>query len=145
MALADTTGWLDALAERERRGRPLCASWWLRIAARLLDLGCVALTLSAWTGRSGLGPPWGWNLLTACLLGALDGACGATPGKLLLGLRVVDEESGRPLGVGRGIVRKVLHAVDHYTLIGWLWPLVDRRRQTFADKLAGSVVVRIRR
>ena len=67
---------------------------------------------------------------------------GQTPGKKLLGIRVVDFNTGGPIGFGRGIVRwvaRILSSLPCY--LGYLWMLWDREKQTWHDKLATCVVV----
>lgn len=71
-----------------------------------------------------------------------QGRTGYTVGKSALGIRLISERTGQPLGIGLTIVRFFAHFVD--TLIcylGWLWPLWDAKRQTIGDKIMGSVVV----
>lgn len=73
---------------------------------------------------------------------ARQGQSGQTVGKRAAGLRLVGVHSQRPVGATRSVVRQVLHLADSIpAFLGWLWPLVDRRRQTFADKMASTVVV----
>lgn len=72
----------------------------------------------------------------------------ATPGKLLLGLRVRRWRAGEPLSaavvarrwLGFQGLGQVLGAP--WTLIDCLWPLWDRRRQALHDKVASTCVVR---
>lgn len=74
-------------------------------------------------------------------LGHLDGTTGQTPGKMVMGTRVVKGE-GNIIGSGSGIARKVSHLVDSaICLLGWLLPLVDEKRQTIADKIMTTYVV----
>ena len=71
----------------------------------------------------------GWNLN------------GQTVGGLLVGVRVVRDD-GRRLSFGRAVLRMVGSYISGLALfIGFLWTLLDRRRQGWHDKLAGSVVV----
>ena len=70
------------------------------------------------------------------------GSTGQTLGKKALGIRVIDFNSGGPIGYGRGVIRylgRILSALA--LLIGYLWMLWDREKQTWHDKLATSVVV----
>jgi uncharacterized RDD family membrane protein YckC len=72
------------------------------------------------------------------------GPRGQTPGKQLLGIRVVSFDTGGPIGYGRGFIRMVgryLSAVVIY--IGYLWMLWDPEKQCWHDKLASDVVVPI--
>lgn len=65
---------------------------------------------------------------------------GATPGKLIFGLRVVDE-SGGPIGLERALVRTVQIPL----FLGFVWASFDEQRQGVHDKLAGTYVIDKRR
>ena len=72
------------------------------------------------------------------------GRRGASIGKACLHLTVVDDRQGRPIGVLLTIVRSLAHVLDAIPFyLGYLWPLVDGRRQTFADKVMGTVVLHL--
>jgi len=73
-------------------------------------------------------------------MGYLDGVSGQTPGKAMQGIRLVDGK-GSLIGAGAGIGRKFLHILDAICFIGFLLPIVDAQRQTFADKLMTTYVV----
>ena len=67
---------------------------------------------------------------------------GATPGKLAVGVRIVDARTGGTPGTGRLVLRLlcyVLSAVPLY--LGFLWIAVDRRKQGWHDKIAGTLVI----
>ncbi|MEV4561559.1 RDD family protein [Kitasatospora sp. NPDC049285] len=71
------------------------------------------------------------------------GTTGQTPGKKLLNIRLVREADGQPIGFGMAFVRHLCHALDSFACcIGYLWPLWDAKRQTFADKVMNTVVVK---
>ena len=73
----------------------------------------------------------------------LDGETGAHPGKRLMGLKTVNAQTGQTIGGGMGIVRYFAHILDSITcLIGYLFPLWDAQRQTFADKVMTTVVLK---
>jgi uncharacterized RDD family membrane protein YckC len=75
------------------------------------------------------------------LLGYLDGLTGQTPGKAIMGTRLVNA-SGQLIGTGAGIGRKFLHILDSIVCgLGYLLPLVDAKRQTIADKVMTTFVV----
>jgi uncharacterized RDD family membrane protein YckC len=147
------------------------ASWISRVAAYLIDalLGAVA-GLPLWIGygilvantttttdangaktahlHSGGGAAilivfglvtsaafWIWNV---CIK---QGRTGATIGKGVLAIRLLGY-SGQPIGAGLSFVRQLAHFLDSLACyIGWLWPLWDARKQTFADKIMSTVVV----
>ena len=69
------------------------------------------------------------------------GTTGQTPGKRLLGLRVV-QETGEPIGLGTAFLRWVGYIVSALPmLMGFLWAGADRRKQGWHDKIAGTVVI----
>lgn len=70
---------------------------------------------------------------------------GQTAGKLLLGLRVVRADGG-PVGGGQALFRETLGrlAAGFLLGLGYLWVLADPQGQGWHDKLAGTVVVRVR-
>ena len=72
-------------------------------------------------------------------------ALGRTPGKLVAGIQVVDEE-GEPLEIAAQVLRLVGYAASVVTLgFGWmLWLLIPSKR-TLHDLLSGSRVVRAAR
>lgn len=131
------------------------ASWGQRVGAYLLD-AVIALVLLIGVFIVGaivgaVVDALGALILVLGYLGVvaynvyiqyLAGSTGQTPGKKIVGLKVVGEGTGQPIGGGAGIGRMFLHILDSLACyIGWLFPLWDARRQTFADKVMKSVVV----
>ncbi|MBW8799302.1 MAG: RDD family protein [Streptomyces sp.] len=73
----------------------------------------------------------------------MEGRTGQTIGKKALGIRLVKEATGQPIGVGMAFVRRIAHILDSLACyLGWLWPAWDAKRQTFADKVCGTIVIR---
>ncbi|MEO8311025.1 MAG: RDD family protein [Caldimonas sp.] len=67
----------------------------------------------------------------------------ATPGKMLVSLRVVDAKTGATLSPGQAIGRYLAYYVSTIPLcLGFFWVAFDRRKQGWHDKLAGTVVIR---
>lgn len=65
-----------------------------------------------------------------------------TPGKLLLGMRIVDARDGGPLRLWQVLARLLGYALSALPLgLGFIWMLRDKRRQGWHDKLARTVVV----
>ncbi len=99
-------------------------------------------------------------LLAATYTTYWNGRRGQTPGKAAVALRVTEQFRGEPIGFGRAFVRalpsllglwvaiSVLRNFQAWPLlvllvpviVNMMWPLRDRNRQTWFDKLAGSVV-----
>lgn len=73
----------------------------------------------------------------------LEGEKGATLGKRVLGMRVVDVEADTVIGWKRDLVRRLMflpEAIPFY--LGYLWMFRDKHRQAWHDKVARSLVVR---
>jgi len=67
---------------------------------------------------------------------------GQTVGKRALGIRVVDLDGGGSIGYMRALFRylgRILSTIVF--LLGYFWMLWDPEKQTWHDKIAGSVVV----
>jgi uncharacterized RDD family membrane protein YckC len=70
------------------------------------------------------------------------GPSGQTPGKKIVNIRVIDFNSGGPIGYGRALGRyfaRILSGLPCY--LGYFWMLWDREKQTWHDKLVTCVVV----
>lgn len=143
------------------------ANWLLRVAATLIDGvlaglcmipfyigqaagsttttnpdGTTTTTVSGgWAALIALGPILAiaftiWNLWR-------QGKTGQTYGKSVVGTTLLRERTGSPVGGWLSIGRQILHIIDGIPCyIGYLWPLWDSKRQTFADKIVGTVVVK---
>lgn len=72
-----------------------------------------------------------------------QGATGQSVGKGVIGTTLIGEATGRPIGAGLAFVRQIAHIVDGICFIGYLWPLWDSKRQTFADKIMKTIVVEV--
>jgi uncharacterized RDD family membrane protein YckC len=71
------------------------------------------------------------------------GQTGQSVGKSALNSRLIDERTGQPIGGGMAFVRDIAHIVDAIICyVGFLFPLWDSKRQTLADKILHTVVVR---
>ncbi|MDR3664189.1 MAG: RDD family protein [Mycobacterium sp.] len=81
-------------------------------------------------------------LFTVWNHGYLQGISGSSLGKRVLHFQVVDDETGLPIGFGRSVARQLAHLIDAITVfVGYLFPLWDPKRQTFADKIMSTVCV----
>ena len=81
---------------------------------------------------------WVWNR-------GMKGGQGQTIGRKMAGVSLVDAQ-GQPLGTGKALLRDVAHIVDSIICglpIGWLAPLWDAKRQTWADKILNTYVVTV--
>lgn len=67
---------------------------------------------------------------------------GATPGKMAISARIVDAKTGGRPSTARLVVRYFAYIVSTLPLfLGFIWIGIDKRKQAFHDKIAGTVVV----
>lgn len=77
-----------------------------------------------------------WNMIIK------QGNTGQSIGKAKVGIKLISEQTGQPLGPLMTFVRMLVHVVDQIPcFIGFFWPLWDPKRQTFADKILNTVVI----
>jgi uncharacterized RDD family membrane protein YckC len=136
-------------------GPPL-ASWGQRVAAYLVDslIACaivgVGIIIGAVLGTQS--EALGVFMTIITVLAAVgfvvwnlvrQGQTGQTLGKGMLAIRLVRLDGQTSPGVGLSIGRHLLHMFIDGALcgLGYLWPLWDEKRQTFADKIVDTVVV----
>src|SRR4249919_1355701 len=68
---------------------------------------------------------------------------GQTPGKRVMGARIVDAETGGPVSTKQAIIRYLGYYVSMLGLfIGFFWVGFDPKKQGWHDHIAGTVVVR---
>ena len=71
-----------------------------------------------------------------------QGRTGYSIGKGVMGIKLIKFDTGQPIGAGMSFLRQIVHIVDSLPCyIGYLWPLWDSKRQTFADKILSTVVI----
>jgi uncharacterized RDD family membrane protein YckC len=152
-------------------GGPTYAGFWIRFAARIVDtfivgipLVIVFFILASAAGGLAAGTSNGsqsqQNAAAAAFGGIFIlfylialvlsiaywvyfwGTTGSTFGMRLFHLRVVDANTGGPIGIGRAIVRWLMTIVNSWACyIGWIWVAFDSRKQGWHDKVANSVVL----
>jgi uncharacterized RDD family membrane protein YckC len=82
------------------------------------------------------------HLLSAAVTLAMWRRFGATPGKFLMGCRVVDAASLGSLSWAQTLLRYVGYLASILPLgLGFVWVAFDKRKQGFHDKLARTVVI----
>lgn len=69
----------------------------------------------------------------------------ATPGKMALGIKIVDAETFEKVSNGRLVIRYLGYYPSMLVLLlGFFWVAWDKRKQGWHDKLARTVVIRDR-
>ncbi len=125
------------------------AGFWRRFAAALVDgilVGIVANVVDRLVGTNisgGTGAAW---IISLVYFTFMHGRTGQTLGDAALGIRVVDvrDAAGEPIGYGRALLRWFVSIFSVLVfLLGYLWMLWDRDRQTWHDKAAGSLPIRV--
>jgi uncharacterized RDD family membrane protein YckC len=120
------------------------AGWGKRVGASLLDFGIPAvIALIGFKISIALGlilylVDIVWSFYNVFQ----GGKNGSRWGQKIVGIRMLKEATGQPLGGGLAIARVFVHIIDGIPCyIGYLWPLWDSKKQTFADKIMSTVVV----
>jgi Mce-associated membrane protein len=135
------------------------APWYVRAVALAIDVGpaiAVVATMALVALMVPLRSTWWWllvavaiavGLLTVVNRWVLPALTGWSLGRALSGITVAraDEGDGEvAVGLGRTLLRDVAHLLDTASMmVGWLWPLWDSRRRTFADLLLHTEVRRV--
>ena len=128
----------------------MIASPWRRLVASLVDgliLVPVTLLLMALAGVDWMNTTFLRDLLFNWLPSwayyvAFTALYGATPGKMLLGIRVVKAD-GRPVDWLTAFMREVVgKTLSTLALsVGYLWAFFHPKRQTWHDLIADTLVV----
>ena len=89
-------------------------------------------------------PTLGFFLLAMAYYIVLEGYLGQTPGKMLLGIKVVREDTGGVPGVRAAAIRSVLRIVDGLFsyLVAFIAVLASSKNQRLGDMAAHTLVVR---
>ena len=130
--------------------------FWVRVVVQIID-GIITSILFFWL----LGMiVFGLDPLSPAGMGGASGALAqyilpafyavgfwiwiqATPGKMALGLVVVDANTGQPASTGKYIIRYIGYFISAFVLLlGFIWVAFSPRKQGWHDMIAGTVVVR---
>jgi uncharacterized RDD family membrane protein YckC len=128
--------------------------FWARLAASLIDtLILIVLLVPIMLWAYGYGyllkmGTGGWlDILVTWVLPAILVLLfwrfrSATPGKMLIGARIVDADTGEPPATRNLVIRYFAYLLSMLPLmLGFVWVAIDPRKQAFHDKLANTVVI----
>jgi len=69
----------------------------------------------------------------------------ATPGKMLIRTKILDEKTMQPASLGKSVIRYIGYYVSVLPLfLGFFWAAWDKKKQCWHDKMAGTVVVKVK-
>jgi Mce-associated membrane protein len=133
----------DALAPWHFRAGAFAVDLFPAIAA-LTTLALVSFAVPArgawwWSCMSAIGVVILVMLVNRLLLPTITGW---SLGRALFGIAVVGRD-GAAIGPWTLLLRDLAHLLDTASVVGWLWPLWDSRRRTFADLLLRTEVRRV--
>jgi len=147
------------MAEDATQRAPQYVGFWRRLAASLIDIiiliAIIAPIELAVFGRSYPalameGKTLGVDIWIQVILPLVAAILlwryrSATPGLMLMSAKIVDARSLAPASMGKLVVRAIVLLVMWVLivpLIGVLWIAIDKRKQGWHDKLAGTVVIK---
>ncbi|HXG46349.1 MAG TPA: RDD family protein, partial [Methylomirabilota bacterium] len=111
--------------------------FWARFLATLLDFALVATVVTLLGARRAFLPVWVIYHM------ALWAWRGTTLGGIVLGLKIVRTD-GSPLNAAVAIVRALAAFFSALVLfLGFFWAGWSRERQSWHDRIAGTLVVRM--
>jgi uncharacterized RDD family membrane protein YckC len=143
------------------------ANWGRRVRARLIDQAPTYVGLIIFIGgylvwvvelaQSGALTPHFEGAAVAMIIGLsvmlaslpwvaynrwmIAGRTGQSLGKRVTKIRLIGEETMAPVGTLNAFVRDLVHILDGLTVVGYLWPRWDDKKQTFGDKIMKTVVI----
>lgn len=146
----DTDTETSTVSRSDADGRLVLASWASRAAALAVDILPAAAVLAT-TALVAMSVPlhgvWWWVCVAIGAMTILWAAynrlvmpatSGQSLGRAVVGITLVRNHEAAP-GVWLLLLRDLAHLVDTVAgFAGWLWPLWDSRRRTFADMLLGT-------
>ena len=132
------------------------AGFWIRVAATLIDVVVILIVCGVPVTFIYGAEYWAndqlvkgfWDLFFSYVLPFIATIWFwlrflGTPGKMALRLKIVDAKTGEKMSLGQSVGRYFAYipAVLPF-LLGLIWVGIDKRKQGWHDKLAGTVVIR---
>lgn len=132
------------------------AGFWIRFGAMLIDLVVMIIVLyipltmiygeEYWIGEQFI---YGfWDVILGYIVPIIVTIWfwlrySGTPGKMATKLRIVDAATGNKMTTGQAIGRYFAYTIAILPLcLGLIWVGIDKKKQGWHDKLAGTVVIR---
>ncbi len=99
-----------------------------------LTAGLVPMIIGGVIMLAGLG----WQIYNRWITA---GRTGQSLGKRVTKIMLISDESNAPIGALNAFLRDLVHILDGFAYIGYLWPLWDEKKQTFSDKIMKTIVI----
>jgi uncharacterized RDD family membrane protein YckC len=132
------------------------AGFWIRFGAMLIDLVVMIIVLyipltmiygeEYWIGEQFI---YGfWDVILGYIVPIVVTIWfwlrySGTPGKMATKLRIVDAATGNKMTTGQSVFRFFAYTIAILPLcLGLIWVGIDKKKQGWHDKLAGTVVIR---
>lgn len=106
--------------------------------------GVVAIALGGFASSHASGTQYLWSLILGfCYYTYFEGSTGATPGKMLCGLKVIKTD-GTPCDISAAALRTACRIIDGLVvyLVAAILVWTSDRNQRLGDKMANTLVVR---
>jgi uncharacterized RDD family membrane protein YckC len=132
--------------------------FWARVLASLIDTILLGIVLAPFGRHVQIGGDmmygygslmeiytsnWVSNVLAAVVIIAFWSMKSATPGKMVIGAKIVDAKTGAAPSLSQHVIRYLGYYLSMIPLfLGFIWVAFDSKKQGWHDKLAGTVVVR---
>jgi len=135
---------------------PVYAGFWIRVGAAIIDTILIMIVilpvlitiygLAYFDSTQIIAGAWDFvisYIVPAVIVITFWIYVSATPGKMLLNIKIVDAKTGEQPSKGQFIGRYLGYYVSMIPLfLGIIWVGFDKRKQGWHDKLSGTVVVK---
>jgi uncharacterized RDD family membrane protein YckC len=120
------------------------AGFWRRFAGLIIDAIILGIVDGILRSILGYGASFGLGFVVSAVYFTLmmGSARGQSVGQMALGIRVIDFNTGGPIGYGRAFIRWIVSYISFVVIfLGYFWMLWDKEKQCWHDKAANDVVV----
>ena len=143
----------DSKQQPTAKGGYVYAGFFRRLAALLLDFLIVVIVLTSFSivlngGSDGSFSLYG--LISVVFWWGYPmyfiGVKGQTPGKMALSVKVITKDGGQVPGYMKAFLREIVGKFVSSLIfgLGFFWMIWDKDKQTWHDKIAGTVVIKIK-
>jgi uncharacterized RDD family membrane protein YckC len=127
------------------------AGFWRRLGGIIIDAIIVGVisgiidVIARAVNAEGTGVQAGVGLIVGLLYYIWGWGRGQTVGCMVLNIKLINQDTGDEPGYGKAVIRYIVNIFCGITgilaIIGGLWMIWDSKKQTWWDKVAGTLVV----